>query len=80
MAWNTPAGGQKVRGQVKANNGVKQQRMRTHPADEALRVPQTVQSRDVVFQDGPGTATTFWSKHVEVVLSAVGLSILLVET
>lgn len=49
------------------------------PADEAFGVPQRVESRDVVLQDGAGTATAFGGKHVKVVFSAVGLSILLME-
>lgn len=56
------------------------ERRATHPADEALGVPQGVESRDVVLQDGPGTATTFRSKHVKVVLPAERLPILLMET
>lgn len=51
----------------------------THPAYEAFRVPESVKSRDVILQDSPGTPTTFWSKHVKVVLSTVSLSILLME-
>lgn len=53
---------------------------RSHPADEALGVPEAAQSRDVVLQDGPSTAATFGSKHVEVVLPAVGFTVLLMET
>lgn len=50
------------------------------PADEALGVPQRIEGRDVVLEDGPGAAATFGGKHVKVVLSAERLSILLVET
>lgn len=52
----------------------------THSADEAFRVPQRVESRDVVLQDGTSTAATFRGEHVKVVLPAERLSILLMET
>lgn len=42
-------------------------------------MPEAVESGDVVLQDGSGAATTFWRKHVEVILPAVRLSILFVE-
>lgn len=51
----------------------------THPADEALGVPEGVQGRDVVLQDGSGTAATLGGKHVEVVLPAERLPVLLME-
>lgn len=51
----------------------------THPADEALGVPQGVQGRDVVLQDGSGAAAALGREHVEVVLPAVRLAVLLVE-
>lgn len=50
------------------------------PADKAFRVPEGVESRDVVLQDGTCTTATFRGKHVKVVLSAECLSILLMET
>lgn len=50
------------------------------PADKAFRVPERVKSRNVVLKDGTGTSTTFRGKHVKVILSAVRLSILLMET
>lgn len=49
------------------------------PADEALRVPEGVESRDVVLQNGPCTASTLGRKHVKVVLPAIRLPILLME-
>lgn len=51
----------------------------THPADKTLGMPQAAQRRDVVLQDGSGTAAAFWSEHVKVVLPAVRLSVLFVE-
>lgn len=51
-----------------------------HPADKALRMPQRVESRDVVLQDGPGTAATLGGKHVKVVFPAVRLPVLLMES
>lgn len=51
----------------------------TDPADKALWMPKGVQRRDVVLQDGSGTAATFGRKHVKVVLPTVGLPILLME-
>lgn len=52
----------------------------TFPADEAFGMPECVEGRDVVLQDGTGTATTFGGKHVEVILSTERLSILLMKT
>lgn len=52
----------------------------SYPTDKALRVPQGVQGRDVVFQDSPGTASTLGSKHIKVVLAAVGFAILLMKS
>lgn len=52
----------------------------THPADEAFRVPESIEGRDVVLQDSTGTSSTFWGKHVKVILSAECFSILLMET
>lgn len=49
------------------------------PAHEALRMPEGVEGRDVVLQDGPGTAATLGRKHVKVILPAVGLAIFLME-
>ena len=49
------------------------------PADEAFGVPQRVESRDVVLQDGAGAAAALRGKHVKVVLPAVRLSVLLME-
>lgn len=50
------------------------------PADEALWMPLSVECRDVVLHDGGVAASTLGSEHVEVVVSAVRLAILLVET
>lgn len=42
-------------------------------------MPEAAQRRDVVLQNGSGTAATFWSKHVKVILPAVRLPILFME-
>ena len=42
-------------------------------------MPEGVEGRDVVLQDGPGAAAALGRKHVEVILPAVGLAVLLVE-
>lgn len=52
----------------------------TYPADEAVRMPLTVQRGYIVLHDGPITATAFGREHVEVVLAAIGLAVPLVET
>lgn len=54
-------------------------RIETYPADEAVRMPLAIQSRDVVFHDGPIASTAFWCKHIEVIVSAIGLSVPLME-
>lgn len=51
----------------------------SYPTDKALGVPQGVQGRDVVLQDSPGTASTLGSKHIKVVLAAIGFAILLMK-
>jgi len=51
----------------------------TVKADKALRVPLSVQGRDVVLHDRLGTPTTLGGKHSKVILFAVRLAILLVE-
>lgn len=62
------------------DNGRDSGRIRAaHPAHEAFGVPQRVEGRDVVLQDGAGTAPAFRGKHVKVVLPAVRLPVLLVE-
>jgi hypothetical protein len=42
-------------------------------------MPEGVEGRDVVLQDGPGAAATLGCKHVEIILPAVGLAILLMK-
>lgn len=56
------------------------ERNETLPAHETLGVPQRVQGRDVVVQDGSGTAATFWGKYVKVIFPAVCFALLLMET
>lgn len=51
-----------------------------HPAHEALRMPEGVEGRDVVLQDGASAATTLGREHVKVVLPTVGLAVLLMES
>ena len=50
-----------------------------YPAHKALGMPESVEGRDVVLQDGPGTAATLGREHVEVILPAVGLAVFLME-
>lgn len=50
------------------------------PAHEALRMPEGVEGRDVVLQDGASAAATLGREHVEVVLPTVGLTVLLMES
>lgn len=52
----------------------------THPADETLGVPEATQRRDVVLQNGSSTTAAFGRKHVEVILPAVGFTVLLMKT
>lgn len=51
----------------------------TLPAHKAFRMPESVEGRDVVLQDGPGTAATLGCEHVKVILPAVGLAVFLME-
>lgn len=50
-----------------------------YPAHKAFRMPESVEGRDVVLQDGPGTAATLGREHVKVILPAVGLAVFLME-
>ncbi len=52
----------------------------TYSTNEALRVPLTVEGRDVVVRDGFGTAAALGCKEGQVVGPTVGLPILLMET
>lgn len=49
------------------------------PAHKAFRVPEGVEGRDVVLQDGTGTAATLGRKHVKVIFPTVGFAVFLVE-
>lgn len=49
------------------------------PAHKAFRVPQGVEGRDVVLQDGTGTAATLGRKHIKIILPAVRLAVFLME-
>lgn len=53
---------------------------RTHPTYEALWVPQGVESRDVVLQNGLTAALTAGSEQREEALLAVLLAITVVES
>ena len=55
------------------------ERRATDPANKTLRMPKAVQRRDVVLQNGSGTAATLWCKHVKVILPAKGLPILFMK-
>lgn len=52
---------------------------RTHPADEALRVPQGAESRDVVLQNGLSAALTAGGEQSEEALLTVLLAITVME-
>lgn len=60
-----------VRLALKVEEATADERTATLPADEAVRVPLCVQSRDVVLRDGVVTASALGGKQVEVVLAAV---------
>lgn len=49
------------------------------PANKTLRMPKAVQCRDVIFQNGSGTATALWCKHVKVILPAISFSVLFMK-
>lgn len=51
----------------------------THPADEALGMPLSVEGGNVVLHDGRVAACTLGGEHVVVVFAAVRLSVSLVE-
>lgn len=43
-------------------------KINTYPTSKALWMPLSVQSRNVVLHDWHATATTFGSKHLEIIL------------
>lgn len=53
---------------------------KTYPTDETIGMPLTVESRDVALGDGRGTSFTFQSEHGQIVLLAVRLAVLLLES
>lgn len=55
------------------------ERLQAIPTDKALGMPLHAQRRNVVLCDGHTTARALWSKHSEVVLSAIRFAVLLVE-
>uniref|UniRef100_A0A482ZHZ0 U34-Liphistoxin-Lm1a_1 n=1 Tax=Liphistius malayanus TaxID=1203467 RepID=A0A482ZHZ0_9ARAC len=52
----------------------------TVPADKASRMPLTIHCRDIVFCDWTITASTFESKHLQVIISTVWFAILFMKT
>lgn len=64
---------------------LKRDRMRnkkrnTYPAHETIRMPLTIQGRDIVFHYGTIASTAFGGKHIEVIVATIGLAITLVES
>lgn len=51
----------------------------TYPTDEAVRMPLTVERRYIILHDSAITATALGREHIEIVLTAVGLAVSLVE-
>lgn len=49
------------------------------PAAEALWMPLSIESGDVILHDWHSTATTLWCKHLKVILPAVCFSVLFME-
>ena len=52
----------------------------TYLTDKTLGMPLGIQRRDEVLHNGPVTAPASRSEHVKVVVAAIGLAVLLVET
>lgn len=52
----------------------------TYPTNKALGMPLSIQCWDVVFHNGAITSRTFWSKHIEVIVTAICLSIAFMES
>lgn len=52
----------------------------TIPTNKTLRVPLSIQCRNVIFHDGSIATATLGSKHFEIVGLAIGFAILFVET
>lgn len=52
----------------------------TYPADETLRMPLSVESGNVSLRDGRGASFAFEGEHGQVVLLAVRLTVLLLES
>lgn len=56
------------------------ERLTTVPAHETIRMPLTVQSRNIILHDGPVAPVALRCKHVEVIITAVRLPVALVES
>lgn len=52
----------------------------TYPADETIRVPLTVKSRNVIFHNWTVASSTFRSEHVEEVIATIWFALPFVET
>lgn len=52
----------------------------TYPANKAISMPLTVQSRYIILHNWPVTATTFWCKHIKIIIPAVWFAIPLMES
>lgn len=50
------------------------------PANKAISMPLTVQSRDIILHNWPVTATTFWCKHIKIIIPTVWFAIPLMES
>lgn len=47
----------------------------TYPANKAISMPLTVQSRYIILHNWPVTTTTFRCKHIKIIIPAVWFSI-----
>ena len=54
--------------------------LKTYPANKAIGMPLTVQSRDIILHDWPVTAPTFGCKHIKIIIPTVWFSISFMES
>lgn len=52
----------------------------TYSADEAIRMPLAVQSRNIIFHNGTVATATLGGEHIEVIIAAIGFAVPFMET
>lgn len=54
--------------------------LKTYPANKAISMPLTVQSRYIILHNWPVTATAFRCKHIKIIIPAIWFAIPLMKS